>query len=314
MTDHPEPPLLLRRLRDAGFDADSVRPAGGGVVAQAGIATLRDGGRVFAKTLPGDVQDLFAVEASGLAALRGAGLNTPDVLSASSGLLVLAAFPAFPDTDQAWESLGRAVAALHGSTVQDRFGWHRDGWLGRMRQVNTWTSDGHAFFAAHRILRWLPAIDGKLDAGDRRAVERLCARLPDLVPDLPACLTHGDLWPGNILGTPEGGVAVVDPAVSYTWAEVDLSMMWCSPRPPRSDRFFAAYAEAGTLADGWQERMRVLHLREVLSTIAHGDDDWDAVGYVREVVAPFRVTRRTRPPQSAPGIPRQEAHGIARRP
>jgi hypothetical protein len=35
----------------------------------------------------------------------------------------------------------------------------------------------------------------------------------------------------------------------------------------------------------------VLFLREVLSAIAHRDESWDAVGYVRDVTAPFRVRR-----------------------
>jgi fructosamine-3-kinase len=34
-----------------------------------------------------------------------------------------------------------------------QFGWHHDGYLGRFRQVNTWTTSGHQFFAEHRLLR-----------------------------------------------------------------------------------------------------------------------------------------------------------------
>jgi fructosamine-3-kinase len=75
-------------------------------------------------------------------------------------------------------------------------------------------------------------------AADRRAVERLCARLPDLIPAMPAVLTHGDLRSGNLVSQSGGRIAVIDPAVSYTWAEVDLSMLWCSPRPPAAGRFF----------------------------------------------------------------------------
>jgi hypothetical protein len=36
--------------------------------------------------------------------------------------------------------------------VQD---WHRDGNLGRLGQINTWTASGHEFFAEHRLLRYL---------------------------------------------------------------------------------------------------------------------------------------------------------------
>ncbi|HEX8345016.1 MAG TPA: hypothetical protein VF657_09755 [Actinoplanes sp.] len=44
--------LLEQRLREAGLAVASIVPAGGGVVALAGIVTLTDGRRVFAKTLP----------------------------------------------------------------------------------------------------------------------------------------------------------------------------------------------------------------------------------------------------------------------
>jgi fructosamine-3-kinase len=100
-------------------------------------------------------------------------------------------------------------------------------------------------------------------------------------------LTHGDLWRENILSERTGGPALIDPAVSYSWAEADLSMLWCSPRPPASGRFFAAYAEAAPLADGWQDRMRLFHLRELLSSVAHDDNGRGAAEAVREIIAPF---------------------------
>lgn len=186
------------------------------------------------------------------------------------------------------------VAQVH-RTVSGRFGWEHDGWLGRMRQDNTPTHDGHRFFAERRLLRWLdePLVTAALDARDRRALERLCDRLPELVPVQPACLTHGDLWSGNVVATEEGGPALVDPAVSWTWAEVDLAMLWWGGRPPVSDRFFGVYAEHAPLRDGWRERVPLLVLRELLSTIAHGDDHWGAADVVRSTVAPFRSSAGT---------------------
>jgi fructosamine-3-kinase len=78
---------------------------------------------------------------------------------------------------------------------------------------------------------------------------------------MPAVLTHGDLWSGNLVSQPGGRVTVIDPAVSYTWAEVDLSMLWCSPRPPAAARFFEIYQELNPSPPGWADRMPVLHLR-----------------------------------------------------
>ncbi|MEQ4722386.1 fructosamine kinase family protein [Nonomuraea sp. B19D2] len=282
--------LLLVRLREAGFDAVSAETANGGVVALAGLATLRDGTRVFAKTLRTPVQDLFEVEAEGLRALRElGGATTPEVLAATADLLVLEPLPPRRDDDERfWERLAHTVATLHTATA-DRFGWHRDGWLGRLRQDNTWDEDGHAFFAQRRILRWLPEplVEAAFDREERRALERLCAALPELLPPQSPVLTHGDLWRENILCGQAGGPALIDPAVSYSWAEADLSMLWCSPRSPAADRFFEVYADTARLDGGWRDRMPVFHLRELLSSIAHDDNAPECAAVVREIIRPF---------------------------
>ncbi|MGP4111848.1 fructosamine kinase family protein [Streptomyces sp. 4N509B] len=283
--------ILMERLREAGFPARSVTRTAGGVVAVAGLATLDDDSQVFAKTLLGPDSDLFEVEAAGLVALRErGGAATPGVLRATRNVLVLEAMRPRVDDERYWEGLAHLLARLHTSTVSDRFGWHREGWLGRMRQENTWDTDGHAFFAERRILRWLrePLVEAAFDGEERRALERLCAALPELVPARPPSLTHGDLWSENVVADESGAPVLIDPAVSYTWPEVDLSMLWCSPRPPAADRFFAVYQDLAPLEDGWQERMPLLHLRELLSVIAHDDDDWGAADAVRKVIAPFR--------------------------
>jgi fructosamine-3-kinase len=294
--------LLVHRLEGNGFEVASVRVATGGVVALAGLATLRDGSEVFAKTLREPGSDVFQVEAEGLRALTDlGGVTTPVVLAVAPNLLVLAPLQPWRDDESSWERLGHAMAGLHQSTVHDRFGWHRDGWLGRMRQENTWESDGHLFFAQRRVLRWLgePLVEKALSREDRRAVESLCAALPELIPPQPPALTHGDLWSGNVLSDATGTPVLIDPAVSYAWPEIDLSMLWCSPRPPAADRFFEAYAEVAGLVAGWRDRMPVLHLRELLSVIAHGDDDWGAADLVRQIVAPFGRRTRDGSPTSA---------------
>lgn len=112
--------------------------------------------------------------------------------------------------------------------------------------------------------------------------------MPDVVPEMPAVLTHGDLWSGNILGHPAGGLALIDPAVSFTWAEVDLSMLWsCPRRPPVSDRFFDVYQELNPSPPGWRQRMRLLNLRELLSMVATLDGTGPIVQVIRDTLAPF---------------------------
>lgn len=284
--------MVIARLGAVGR-ADgiiSVQRLSGGVIADVWLISYADGSRIVAKSVVDAPGDLFAIEAEGLAALRSAGrLGTPQVLDVTRHLLLLEALSAGQDSPQAWQRFARNLAAAHRGTVHDRFGWHRDGYLGRLRQVNTWTASGHEFFAEHRLLRYLrePAVWQALDAGDRRALERLCDRLPQLIPPMPAVLTHGDLWASNLLSR-DGRIIVIDPAVSYAWAEIDLSMLWSCPRPPASDRFFKLYQELSPSPPGWIGRMPILHLRELLSTVAHfGTEAVSAVQHIRHTVAPF---------------------------
>ncbi len=242
----------------------------------------------------GAYHDLFEVEAEGLAALqRIGGFPTPQVLACTPDALVLETMTTAPPEDPVfWENAGRALARLH-SVTGPRFGWQHDGWLGSLRQHNDWSEDGYEFYASHRILRYLrePAVDAAFDAHDRAGLHRLCNRLPQLVPPSPPSLTHGDLAPSNILATHGGQPALIDPAASWTWAEVDLSMIYWLDRtwnihiPPR---FFEAYTEERPIDPGWRSRAPLVHLRELLSLVAHQDHRLDYVAEVRAIIRTYR--------------------------
>jgi fructosamine-3-kinase len=286
--------LLLQRLNAVGIDdVLEVDPSAEGMAAVAGLATRRSGTRVFVKTFaapPAD--DLFAHEAEGLQALRQlGGLVTPDVVHVDHDVLVLSVLHPRPQTPAFWERVAHALARMHTTTVSERYGWAHDNWLGSARQHNGWDDDGFRFFAEKRVLRWLgePRVQAKLDASERRALERLCQRLPEMLPAQPACLTHGNFWTQNILATADGEPAVIDPAVSYMWAEVDLSHLWCSPHPAEARRLFDVYGELTGRESGWLDRLPLLHLRQLMALIAMYDHDWGSTEAVRALVTPFRT-------------------------
>ncbi|WP_328345400.1 fructosamine kinase family protein [Micromonospora sp. NBC_00421] len=287
-------PLAERLSRTGIRDIVTITPVSGGLAALAGIAHRRDAPSVFVKAFaeaPDGDGDAFVAEAEGLAALRErGGLATPEVIVANHELLVLSLLQPRPSEVAFWEQFAHALAQAHTSTIHPRFGWHRDNWLGRRRQMNAWADDGFAFFAERRLLRWLsePRVEAALEPADRAALERLCARLPELLPVRPACLTHGDLWAQNVLATADGRATVIDPAVSYMWAEVDLAHLWITSPPPESRRFFDVYAELTGLDADWPARMPIIQLRQHLAVLAQFDDDWGAAETIRATLAPFR--------------------------
>ncbi|GGP82899.1 fructosamine kinase family protein [Saccharothrix coeruleofusca] len=289
----PEP--KERRAREAlaalGLDdhVTGLELLTGGVVNTVWMVHRANADDLVLKTTDDTPEDLYEVEAEGLDALRDHGLRTPRVLGVGGGGLALEALtPRVPAEPEFWEHAGRAVAALHG-VHGDRFGWPHDGWLGVLPQRNHWHDDGHVFFAEQRLLRYVgePKAEAVLTSRDRAALERLCVRLPDIVPTAPPVLTHGDLWHNNVVAAPDGEPVFIDPAVSWMWAEVDLSMMFCADKSPA--RFFDAYREVRPLDSRWRERMPVLFLREVLSTLAHEGSRW-SLDYLRTVLRPFMTS------------------------
>ncbi len=79
------------------------------------------------------------------------------------------------------------IGLLHRHT-SPRFGYAHDNYLGWLPQINTWTRTGYEFFGQRRILRYVatPLAQQTLTPDDQRRIERLVARLPQLIPPLPA--------------------------------------------------------------------------------------------------------------------------------
>ncbi|GGR23739.1 fructosamine kinase family protein [Deinococcus ruber] len=285
--------VLLDRQID---DARDTTLLTGGMVNDVWMVTRISTERLVIKTAVQAPPSLYDVEAEGLCQLRDlGGVRTPEVLGVGPSWLVLeACLSADPADRNFWARLGRATAGLHG--VQgDRFGWHRDGWLGLLPQRNPWTEDGHTFFAEQRLLRYLPEpnVEALLSPQDRRAIEHLCARLPELIPAGPPSLTHGDFWPNNIVMTADGTPVFLDPAVSWMWPEVDLGMMhYVVQAVPEFAAsaipvFVEAYQDVRPLEPGWQTRAPLMFLRELLSMLAHEGDVWDCVARIRDIIRPF---------------------------
>jgi fructosamine-3-kinase len=285
--------LLVRQqgLAEAGVPTEASFLPGGsiGVVV---LVTTGDGQQWVVKQVPGSLPSMLRAEADGLQALGASGtVAVPFVHYAGGRSLIMDALgPTLEDSTAFWQCLGEDIAALQASTRAEQHGWPHDNWLGGLPQRNAWDADGYRFFAEHRVQRYLeePKVRQALSAGDLKAVERFCQRPPDLIPPTGPVLLHGDLWRDNVLAGPAGRLTLIDPAVWYGWPEVDISMLWLSPRPSASDRFFATWEAITRPEPGWTDRAPLLHIREMLSVLAQVGDENGAADRLRTVLKPFR--------------------------
>jgi fructosamine-3-kinase len=264
----------------------------GGSIAMVVLVTSGDGQQWVVKQVPGSRPSMLPAEAEGLRAL-GASVTVavPFVHYADCRSLIMEPLrPTLENSTAFWQRLGEDIAGMQESTRVEKHGWSHDNWLGGLPQRNTWDADGHRFFAEHRVQRYLeePKVRQTLSARDLKAAERFCYRLPDLMPAAAPVLLHGDLWRDNILAGPTGRPTLIDPAVWYGWPEIDISMLWLTPRPSASDRFFETWEEIVRPEPGWTDRAPLLHIREMLSVLAQFGDQNGAADRLRAVLAPFR--------------------------
>ncbi len=257
---------------------------GGAISLTRRLTTVR--GSLILKQSTQAPPDFYRREGQGLATLNAAGLSTPPVLASGDDFLLLVDVGGGSSDGLDWVQAGRAIATLHNRT-SPRFGFDYDNYLGLLPQRNSWMDDGHAFFGQHRILRYLsePLCEQTLTVEDRQQLERLVARLPELIPVQPASLLHGDLWVANVIAAASGEPTFTDPAVYYGWAEAELSMARQYEGIPNA--FFDAYVEVRPLELGWWDRLELLYLRELLSVIAHFGAHGTAVHQLRTIVARF---------------------------
>jgi len=124
-----------------------------------------------------------------------------------------------------YRRLGAELAQLHQCTQAD-YGFSEDNFIGSLQQSNrahpTWPS----FYWAERILPQLKRAhsENHLSQKEIPADDKAITLFTDCFGDVKPSLLHGDLWGGNFLIATDGTPYLIDPALYYGHAMVDISM------------------------------------------------------------------------------------------
>ncbi len=238
---------------------------GGGCINETGVIHTDKGECYFLKHNRHGPKGMFACEARSLQIMAETDtIRIPGVHYFDEHCLLLEYLePGHRKTDY-WELFGQQLAAMHRHTAP-RFGLEFATFCGTTLQPNDWSLNGHQFFAEQRLMMQgnLARQQGVLNSDDMKLLERICHRLPDLVPVQPASLMHGDLWSGNAHRGPEGEPVLIDPALYFGWREAELGMTALFGGFP--EIFYRAYDQAWPLEPGWRERLPLYNLYHLLN-------------------------------------------------
>lgn len=211
-----------------GVGVTETRPLGGGCVGEVYRARLTDGREAVVKV---DWRAAPCLDTEGfmLEYLRAhSALPVPEVLCASSALLVMALLPGESRFNGAAQAhAAELLAALHG-VRGPAHGLARDTLIGGLHQPNAPNPSWVAFFRNMRLLHMADRAlaEGRMPAGLHRRLCAFCERLDEFIrePEHPSLL-HGDVWTTNVLALDGRITGFLDPAVYYGHPEVELAFI-----------------------------------------------------------------------------------------
>lgn len=249
------------------FQVAHHRSVGGGSVNQA--YAVSEGDRsYFVKINQSDRAEMFVAEALGLQQIFDTKtIRVPQPIcwgsTGSFAYIVLEWLDIGYGDHQAWEEMGRNLAAMHQVTSDRGFGWDRNNTIGFIPQINDWTENWVEFFTIHRLGYQFQL--ARQRGGRFPLQERLLAAVPQILAGHhpQPSLVHGDLWTGNAAVTVQGEPVILDPATYFGDREVDLAMSQLFGSFPPN--FYSAYNEVLPLESGYKTRKILYNLYHILN-------------------------------------------------
>lgn len=265
------PNSVLNKIEvTTGRQVQSSNRVSGGSINQAAKITLSDGRRYFLKWNTSADTRMFAVEKKGLALLASAqtSLRVPTVATTGKtdddiGFLLQEFIMEGPANSNSASDFGRQLAHLH-QHHQEKYGLDYDNYIGRLPQSNSWHKNWIYFFIEERMEPQLKMAteSGKLGTQTVAQFKSMYEKLPDIFPDEPPSLLHGDLWGGNYFFDKNGQATIYDPATYYGHREIELAFTHLFGGFPTN--FYSAYTEEYPLESGFSERKDIYNLYPLL--------------------------------------------------
>ena len=283
----------ISKVTDEPFEIKNRRSVGGGCINQ-GYAVSGDTSTYFVKLNHATQVEMFEAEALGLQQMLGTQtIRVPKPLcvgTAGDSAYIVMEWLEFGGSGntQAWEQMGRQLAAMHRATPPQSqeqlkvdklqvessnlqpsnlqpatsFGWDRNNTIGSTPQINTWASDWAEFFTEHRLGYQFRL--ARRRGGHFPQQNRLLAIAPKLLDHQPQpSLVHGDLWGGNAAITKSGEPVILDPATYIGDREVDIAMTELFGG--FSAAFYRGYNAVWALEEGYKRRKTLYNLYHILN-------------------------------------------------
>lgn len=211
-----------------------------------------------------DVYDALQAECDGLQALATAtsGYRVPTVLGVTDKVLVLEYIAPGKRNAETDFSAGVQLANFHAANTAVAPGWHRDNWIGALRQTNRSAANTVEHYLSHRIAPMVKHAHGILGHERARQVVELAERYAAWVKPEQPVLLHGDFWSGNFWMDGNGQPVWADPAVYHGHRELDLAMslLFGGFR----DAFYEGYASIHPFDESWENRVHFWQLYPLL--------------------------------------------------
>jgi len=228
---------------------------------------------------------MFKAEAAGLGELQSHDvIKVPDVIGEGQidgyHFLILEWINPGRNTVQSQELFGRQLADLH-RIKHAKFGLDYNNYMGSLPQPNKLTETYTEFFIEYRLKPQVKIALAKkiLPLELERSFNILYGILGSMLDkEVFPSLVHGDLWSGNYLIDTSGVPVLIDPAISFSYREVDIAMTTLFGG--FDNRFYDSYHESFPLAKGWQERMDLWNLYPLLIHL-----NLFGRGYLRQIQA-----------------------------